>query len=75
MSSLTDQPTPATPSRPHRSEASWLAVVISAIHLVLLGILAVVAWRSPYLLMRLPERVDPKPVPAVHFPAPAGKVL
>jgi hypothetical protein len=57
------EPTPTPPARPYRSESFWLAVIVSVIHLVLLGILAVVAWRSPYLLMRLPE-IPPKPVPS-----------
>ena len=61
-----------TTARPPRSEPFLLALVISAIHLVLLAILAVIAWRSPFLLMRLPERV---PTPPAAVVAPAASVL
>jgi hypothetical protein len=43
-------------NRPPRSEAFWLALVIAAILLALLMVLTVIAWRSPFVLFRLPER-------------------
>lgn len=81
MSSPTDQPTTHSTGKPYRSESFWLAVWVSVIHLVLLAILAVVAWRSPFMLMRLPERIEVSPprqpahAPAVHPPETGGKVL
>ena len=45
--------------RPARSEAFWLAIVIASIHAALLAILAIIAWRSPFMLFRLPEKTTP----------------
>ena len=70
--------TPTSAPRPARSEAFWLAVWISVIHLVLLAILAVVAWRSPYMLMRLPEIIKPAaavPAAAVRLPDQPARIL
>lgn len=50
----------------HRSEAFWLAVAIAAIHALLLLVLVIIAWRSPFVLFRLPER----PAPAAVSDAP-----
>lgn len=44
------------PTRAPRSEAFWLALVIAAIHAALLLVLVVIAWRSPFMLFRLPEK-------------------
>jgi hypothetical protein len=42
--------------KPPRSEAFWLALVIASIHAALLLVLVVIAWRSPFMLFRLPEK-------------------
>lgn len=39
-----------------RPDAFYLALVIAAIHAGLLLFLIVVAWRSPFMLFRLPEK-------------------
>ena len=43
---------------PRRSEAFTLALIIATIHAGLLTILAIVAWRSPFVLFRLPEKTN-----------------
>lgn len=48
--------------RPPRPDAFYLAVIIAAIHALLLLVLVVIAWRSPFMLFRLPEKTPP----AVH---------
>lgn len=52
--------------RPPRSEAFYLALVIASIHAALLTILAIIAWRSPFVLFRLPEKTTPPPPAAVQ---------
>jgi hypothetical protein len=47
------------PQHPKRSEAFILAIIIALIHAGLLTILAIVAWRSPFVLFRLPEKTQP----------------
>jgi hypothetical protein len=44
---------------PRRSEAFILAILIALIHAGLLTIIAIVAWRSPFVLFRLPEKTQP----------------
>ena len=39
-----------------RSESFWLAVAFAGILFGLLTVLTVVAWRSPFVLFRLPEK-------------------
>ena len=61
--------------RPPRSEAYVLALVIAAIHAALLTILAIIAWRSPFMLFRLPEKITPPPAAATSTIEPAGRQL
>ena len=49
------------PTGTSRSESFWLALIIAAIHATLLLVLVVIAWRSPFMLFRLPEKS-----PSVH---------
>lgn len=44
------------PRPPPRTEAFWLALTLAAIHAALLLVLVVIAWRSPFMLFRLPEK-------------------
>jgi hypothetical protein len=53
--------------RPPRSEAFYLALIIAGIHAALLTVLAIIAWRSPFMLFRLPEKE--KAPAATHQPA------
>lgn len=51
---------------PPHTESFWLALVIAGILFALLTVLTVIAWRSPFVLFRLPERtvapqVQPSP--------------
>jgi cytochrome c-type biogenesis protein CcmE len=41
-----------------RSEAFWLGMALAAILAGLLTVLTVVAWRSPFMLFRLPEKTQ-----------------
>ena len=64
-------PLPPRAHQPH-SEAFWLALVIAVIHALVLAVLVIIAWRSPFVLFRLPPAkekpaqvaIDPsRPVP------------
>lgn len=44
-------------AQPPRSESFWLALVIAAVLFAVLTVLTVIAWRSPFVLFRLPEKV------------------
>lgn len=63
---LRSTPNPRTAPR---SEAFYLALAFAAILALLLLVLTVVAWRSPFMLFRLPERTTPPPLPAASSSA------
>jgi hypothetical protein len=45
-----------------RSEAFWLALAFAIIHALLLGVIILILWKSPFMLFRLPEKERPAQV-------------
>lgn len=53
-----------------RSESFWLALAIAAILALVLLVLVIIAWRSPFVLFRLPEKEKPAQVHDPSRPVP-----